>query len=166
MRGEGPFLLDAVAQVLIGHDAVKAALAAVAGGKLEVDDGGFAVGHHQPVLRLGQIVVGNAAPAHVPQQSARVFVPDGRLRARQMQRRAIRPGPEQAVCVDVNDIGCSLDAGNGAKRPDFALRQEPGERTRPQGRGGDDAARDPYLRPIREMAGACFGKHVALEHRI
>ena len=57
-----------MAQILAGQEPEQARAARKEGGELHVDQRRLAVRGHQPVLRLGKIVVGDAGPMQRTQQ--------------------------------------------------------------------------------------------------
>ena len=161
---ESAHLLQEMAEILIRHHAVERAAAAMARGKLEVDHRGAAVGCHQPVLRLGEIVVRDAGTAQAAQDPKGVAVPFARRRAADMQRLAFRPEAEQAVGIDRHQLRRAIDPRNGAQRTDLALCQQPRERARPPRRRGDDAADDRRLRCVGHMALVRLGEEIPLQY--
>ena len=119
---------------------------------MEVDDRGVSIGQHQPVLRLGKIIMRDAAAAHIAEQSTGIIIPLQAVRSREVQRRPFGPGAKQAVGVDLDDFRCAANAGDRLQGTDFALRQKPGQRTRPKRRSADDAPGNAAIRPIGKIA--------------
>ena len=104
-------MLQEVPEILVGQQPEQASAPARGPGDLEVDERGGAVGPHQDIRLLGEIVVHDVAPVQKPQESQRVAMEGGTDRLRLIQRPARQVAARQRVPVRCEQRRDAVDAG-------------------------------------------------------
>ena len=166
MRCIGAFLFQQVAQIFVRHVAEHPPAATMNRGELEVDHRGAPVRRDQPVLRFGDVVMGDTGAAHLAQQASGVAIPGRVGRFGQMQGRAFGPAAQEAGFICADQDRAALDPAHGAKTADFLARQEPGDGAGIKRHRVELAQDDGDIGMAVEMPRDGFGKDIALVHGI
>ena len=162
-------VLEEMPQVFVACEAEQSIAAAKAGGELEVGQKGAAVSvvlAVEPVLFLGEIVVGDAGAMQCAQRHLRRAEIGGiAVGLGDVQRHAVDPAAHQDVPSGKKKRRRDAERAGKRKRVAFAAEQRVGQRTAPPRHAVEPAQHRVDLAGLGAKAAALDGgKHVALEH--
>lgn len=118
------FLLEKMAQIFTGHGAKQPSTTPMHRRQLKVDHGGEALWRHQPVLRLGEVIVRDITFAHLTQDAPRVAVKRRIRRFREVERHAFGPAAKDAFVVYADQVRSALDPCHNTQGFDFFSGQK------------------------------------------